>query len=369
MERRLQPAINNGSPVRDSDPSPPSHLTDDLHLVLFNEGGEVLLNDLTTIFQKVLNRNRIPVKRSSWTIIPVFKNGARRHAETAGANLVSVASKVPCGIILHRLSEILSETNYNLQPEVRRSSQAVGTPAVMVASSSSVSLNSQWRAPPNKPSCSTPETWNNEKIIMGKIESETFNFKLLFVYRFLWNNSTADQFTHLYKPHTVHVPASTHHLVTFDMHIFYMHMRDLHLVKFSFVDRSVAPGVSSSGQIIFVRWSQTRSNSAQVKGSADVGLRSVLSGFEFNKIWTTATSRMGLAILCSEIDGVSQPRRKNSNVTHLKSDAFIKNMTEQLVGPQRPCPNDFKPWKIGQVLNKGLANVKSPNVTSYSCQL
>ncbi|KAG5441384.1 hypothetical protein CSKR_202176 [Clonorchis sinensis] len=60
-----------------------------------------------------------------------------------------------------RLSEILSETNYNLQPEIRRSSQAVETPAVMVASSSSVSLNSQWRAPPNKPSCSTPETWNS----------------------------------------------------------------------------------------------------------------------------------------------------------------------------------------------------------------
>ena len=86
---------------RDKAPGP-----DGLHPALFKEGGEVLVNSLTTILQKIWNENRIPAEWSSSTVIPVFKKGARTSCENhRGISLVSVASKVLSGIILRRLMD------------------------------------------------------------------------------------------------------------------------------------------------------------------------------------------------------------------------------------------------------------------------
>ncbi|KER22817.1 hypothetical protein T265_09155 [Opisthorchis viverrini] len=46
---------------------------DGLHPVLFREGGEVLVNILTNMLQKIWNGNRIPAQWSSSTVILVFK--------------------------------------------------------------------------------------------------------------------------------------------------------------------------------------------------------------------------------------------------------------------------------------------------------
>ncbi|GAA36647.1 hypothetical protein CLF_106757 [Clonorchis sinensis] len=46
--------------------------SDGLPPALFKRGGEVLVNCLTTILQKIWNDNRIPAELSSSTVIPVF---------------------------------------------------------------------------------------------------------------------------------------------------------------------------------------------------------------------------------------------------------------------------------------------------------
>ncbi|GAA30063.2 voltage-dependent calcium channel alpha 1 invertebrate, partial [Clonorchis sinensis] len=67
---------------------------DGLHPVLVKEADEVPVNSLTTILQKIWKENRILAERSSPTIIPVFKNGARTSCgNNRGIRLLSVASK------------------------------------------------------------------------------------------------------------------------------------------------------------------------------------------------------------------------------------------------------------------------------------
>jgi hypothetical protein len=86
---------------REKSPGP-----DGVHPALFKEGGEALVNGLTTFLRFIWTENKIPTEWSLSTIIPIYKKGARTSCENhRGISLVAVASKVLSGIILRRLLE------------------------------------------------------------------------------------------------------------------------------------------------------------------------------------------------------------------------------------------------------------------------
>jgi hypothetical protein len=79
---------------------------DGLHPALFKEGGEALVNNLTTFLRVLWSENKIPTEWSLSTVIPIFKKGARTSCENhRGISLVAVASKVLSAIMLRRLLE------------------------------------------------------------------------------------------------------------------------------------------------------------------------------------------------------------------------------------------------------------------------
>jgi hypothetical protein len=86
---------------REKSPGP-----DGVHSALFKEGGEALVNGLTTFLRFIWTENKIPTEWSLSTIIPIYKKGAKTSCENhRGISLVAVASKVLSGIILRRLLE------------------------------------------------------------------------------------------------------------------------------------------------------------------------------------------------------------------------------------------------------------------------
>ena len=85
---------------RDKAPGP-----DGLHPSLFMEGGKSLMTSLTNILRTVWTREQIPREWNHSTVIPVYKKGARNLCENhRGISLVTVASRVLSGLILHRLT-------------------------------------------------------------------------------------------------------------------------------------------------------------------------------------------------------------------------------------------------------------------------
>jgi hypothetical protein len=80
---------------------------DELHPILFKEGGEVLLEHLTSLFQLIWEREDIPDNWGESIIIPIFKKGVRNDcANHRGISLTPVITRIFASLLLRRLTPI-----------------------------------------------------------------------------------------------------------------------------------------------------------------------------------------------------------------------------------------------------------------------
>ncbi|THD24217.1 Acyl-CoA:glycerol-3-phosphate acyltransferase [Fasciola hepatica] len=78
---------------------------DGLSPSLFKDRGEALVSELTKLLWVIWDRERIPREWCKSVIVPIHKKGDRSSCENhRGISLVSIASKLLTGLILHRLS-------------------------------------------------------------------------------------------------------------------------------------------------------------------------------------------------------------------------------------------------------------------------
>lgn len=78
---------------------------DGLSPSLFKEGGQVIVQELTSLLQCIWETERVPQDWCKSVVVPIFKKGDRTSCENhRGISLVSVASKLLTGLLLRRLT-------------------------------------------------------------------------------------------------------------------------------------------------------------------------------------------------------------------------------------------------------------------------